>query len=85
MWHNETPGFDLVPQIKYSTNFYSEYAVERIEQRDKSKPFWLHVAMQAMHGGAHREDVLSGESLPNGTGYRSERTSLICRVMCAML
>ena len=72
MWHNETPGFDIIPQIKYSTDFYAKYAVERIEQRNTSKPLWLHVAMQAMHGGAYRENVPSGEELPLNTGFRND-------------
>jgi len=71
MWHNETPGFDVVPEIHYSTNYYSRYAVERIEVRDTTKPMWLHVAFQAMHGGAHRGDVPAGETLPVGTNFRS--------------
>ena len=70
MWHNETPGFDVVPLIRYSTDFYTRYAVERIEQRNTSVPLWLHVAMQAMHSGAHRGDAPPAEALPNGTGYR---------------
>ena len=70
MWHNATPGFDIVPEIQYSTNWYTEYAIERIRQRNASRPFWLHVAYQAMHGGTFRQDVLPWEALPNGTGFR---------------
>jgi arylsulfatase A-like enzyme len=72
MWHNETPGFDIVGDIAYSTDFYTHYAIQRIRQRDTSKPFWLHVAYQAMHGGAHRSEPPAWELLPNGTGFRND-------------
>lgn len=59
MWHNHGPGFDIVPEIYYSTEFYSNYAVERIEGRNASRPLWIHVAYQAMHGGGSRGNVPS--------------------------
>ena len=71
MWHNATPGFDIAPEIAYSTNWYTQYAIERIERRNASRPLWLHVAYQAMHGGSFREDVMPWETLPNGTGFRN--------------
>jgi hypothetical protein len=71
MWHNELPGIDLVPEIYYSTNFYSEYAVARIKDRNQSRPFWLHVAYQAVHGGEFREDPPPQDNLPADTGFRN--------------
>ena len=72
MWHNEAPGLDLVPQIYYSTNFYSGYAVDRIMQRNRSRPFWLHVAYQAVHSGEFREDTPPQDNIPFGTGFRNQ-------------
>ena len=72
MWHNEAPGLDLVPKIFYSTNFYSSYAVERIMRRNQSRPLWLHVAYQAVHGGEFREDTPPMDDLPIGTGFRNQ-------------
>ena len=43
-------------------------AVERIEHRNASKNFWLHVAFQAVHGGAHRESTDSCDLLPAPPG-----------------
>ena len=43
-------------------------AVERIASRDTSKNFWLHVAFQAVHGGAHREATDTCDLLPAGAG-----------------
>jgi len=71
-WHNEAPGVELVPQIYYSTNFYSEYAVARIMERNRSRPFWLHVAYQAVHSGEFREDAPPEDDLPPGTGFRDQ-------------
>ena len=73
MWHNNTPGVDIVPQIQYSTNFYTKYAIERIQRRNKTRPLWLHVAYQAMHGGNFRDEVMPWEVLPNGTGFRDAK------------
>ena len=39
-------------------------AVDRIENRNTSKNFWLHVAFQAVHGGAHREATDTCDLLP---------------------
>jgi hypothetical protein len=46
MWHNETPGLGIVHEISYSTDFYTRYAIQRIQERNTSRPFWLHVAYQ---------------------------------------
>jgi arylsulfatase A-like enzyme len=37
-----------------TTLFYRRYAVERVTQRNTSKPFWLHLTHQAVHTGDHR-------------------------------
>ena len=50
MWHDHGPGVDIVPEIGYSTSFYAMQAVRHIEGRNSSRPLWLHVAFQAVHG-----------------------------------
>ena len=40
-------------------------AVDRIEHRNTSKNFWLHVAFQAVHGGAHRQEADTCDLLPH--------------------
>ena len=40
------------------------HAVDRIHNRNVSKNFWLHVAFQAVHGGAHREETDACDLLP---------------------
>ena len=39
-------------------------AVDRIEHRNSSKNFWLHVAFQAVHGGQHRTETDACDLLP---------------------
>ena len=46
MWHNQSPGIDIVDEIYYSANFYTSTAVDKIAQRDKSAPFYLHLTYQ---------------------------------------
>ena len=72
LWFNHAPALSLVPEVAYSTNFYSEYAVSKIQGRNTSLPFWLHVAYQAVHEGAFREDVLVQDQLPKSTGFRDQ-------------
>lgn len=69
MWHSHAPATGLVDQINYSTNFYTAQAVERIRERNTSKPFWLHLTYQAVHGGNWREDVPPQDSIPAGSLY----------------
>ena len=51
--------------------------VDRIQHRNVSQNFWLHVAFQAVHGGQHRTETDKCDLLPtdaNGAalnGYRS--------------
>jgi arylsulfatase A-like enzyme len=39
-------------------------AVERIQNRNSSQNFWLHVAFQAVHGGQHRSETDACDLLP---------------------
>ena len=45
MWHNDGPGFDVVPDIYYSANYYAEAAIEAITSHakgeDATNPFFL--------------------------------------------
>jgi hypothetical protein len=47
-------------------------AVERIQNRNTTKNFWLHVAFQAVHGGNHRSETDSCDLLPPGTGAAAQ-------------
>ena len=51
MWHNAAPedNASCVADL-YSTNFYTRYSIDKIEARNKSRPFWLHLPYQAVHG-----------------------------------
>eukprot|EP00935_MAST-01C_sp_MAST-1C-sp1_P002256 g2256.t1 len=53
MWHNDGPGFDVVPEIYYSANFYAEAAIEAITSHakgeDAANPFFLYYAIQNVH------------------------------------
>ena len=46
MWHDGGPGTDIVPQIDYSTDYYSELAIDRIQGRDRSRPFYMYLACE---------------------------------------
>lgn len=75
MWQDQAPAvYDVVDTIEYSTEFYASEAVASIEahaQRNATRPFWLHLAMQAVHGGTWREDVPSQDAkVPNNTDVR---------------
>lgn len=54
MWHDSEPAVSLVDGDFYNTNFFTTYAVEKVQQRNTSKPFWLHLTHQAVHTGDHR-------------------------------
>mmetsp|Transcript_33133 Transcript_33133/g.100191 ORF Transcript_33133/g.100191 Transcript_33133/m.100191 type:complete len:713 (-) Transcript_33133:78-2216(-) len=50
MWHNEGPGIDVVPEIYYSANFYTERAVGTIEKHPGPEfPLWIHLTYQNVH------------------------------------
>ena len=57
MWHNDHPGTDIAPLIGYSTSFYAIQGVERIENRNTSKNFWLHIAFQAVRVAFSMSDI----------------------------
>eukprot|EP00040_Diaphanoeca_grandis_P035337 m.221881 g.221881 ORF g.221881 m.221881 type:complete len:651 (+) comp33356_c7_seq1:26-1978(+) len=54
MWLNDGPAVESVKQDYYTTNYFSDYSVQMIQQRNTSKPFWLHLTYQAVHTGAGR-------------------------------
>jgi len=53
MWHDGGPGTDIVPQIDYSTDYYSELAIDRIQGRDRSRPFYMYLACEPSNGLPH--------------------------------
>lgn len=44
--HDHGPGIDIVPEIFYSANFYTERAVAIAAQHDASQPLWTHLTYQ---------------------------------------
>ena len=50
MWANHTPGAAIVPEIHYSTNYYSRVAVDIIHQHDTRRPLFLDLRYQGVHG-----------------------------------
>eukprot|EP00660_Eupelagonema_oceanica_P013290 gene13290-1327_t len=67
MWHDQIPGTDVVGDIWYSTNFYTERAVDLIRSRNRSKPFYLYQAYQAVHEPL--EEPPAWEQIPNGSAF----------------
>ena len=49
-WHDHQPGQDVVDEINYSTNYYTNRAVALIHNSSSSSPLWVHLAYQAVHG-----------------------------------
>ena len=54
MWRDAGPAVDDVAGDYYSTNFFTDVAIDFIRARNKSRPFWLHMTYQAVHTGAAR-------------------------------
>ena len=50
-----------------STNFYTDYAINLIRHRDKSKPFYLHQTYQAVH--APWQEPPEWEQIPAGSDF----------------
>jgi len=49
MWHGDHPGIDVVPDMYYSTNYYSDRAVSFINQHNGSSPLFIHLPYQCCH------------------------------------
>lgn len=49
MWQDSAPGKDVVDDIFYSANFYSQRAVEIIRQHNQSRSLFLYLALQNVH------------------------------------
>eukprot|EP00051_Salpingoeca_urceolata_P017166 m.232093 g.232093 ORF g.232093 m.232093 type:complete len:413 (-) comp18880_c1_seq4:269-1507(-) len=49
MWHNLEPGTDVVPEIFYSTNFYTTQAISIIKDHPQDKPLFLYLPYQGVH------------------------------------
>ena len=54
MWLDHGPALATVKNDYYTTNYFTDYAVRRVEERNVSKPFWLHLTYQAVHTGTGR-------------------------------
>lgn len=71
LWHDTRPGVELLPDLWYSTNFYTSQAIRRIEERNTSRPFWLHLCFQAVHAGL-QPDPPAWERIPAESAFRSQ-------------
>lgn len=49
MWHGDHAGIDVVPDIFYSTNYYSNRAVSLINEHNESTPLFIHLPYQCCH------------------------------------
>ena len=54
MWQDGHPGDVIAGEIHYSTNFYTTRAVQLLEARNTSRPFFLHMPWQAVHAPCTR-------------------------------
>eukprot|EP00041_Stephanoeca_diplocostata_P027870 m.777542 g.777542 ORF g.777542 m.777542 type:complete len:669 (+) comp23266_c0_seq2:99-2105(+) len=70
MWSNDAPGVEAAADMYYSTNYYASAAVDRIQARNTSKPFWLHLTYQAVH--APYSSPPPWELVPAATPFRSQ-------------
>jgi arylsulfatase A-like enzyme len=81
MWDGLLPGVDLVQDIWYSTNYFTSEAVRRIENRNISRPFWLHLCFQAVHAG-RQPDPPPWEQIPSSPSiFRSQSYGSMLKVM----
>ena len=68
MWHNAGPGVDIVPELVYSANTYTDRAVKIIEKHNASEPLSLLMMYQNVHSpyskppGAPQRDASSATS-----------------------
>ena len=49
MWHDNGPGFDVVPEIYYSANFYADRAISIIKSHNLSRQLFMYLAIQNVH------------------------------------
>ena len=66
-WHDSLPGDDVVDEIYYSTNWYTERAVGIINNHSLDQPLWLHLPYQAIH--SPYSEPPAWEQIPTDTGF----------------
>ena len=72
MFFNAAPlGDARKSEVFYSTNFYTSQALSKIQQRNTSRPFWLHLCYQAVHSGADPMPP-EWERIPPESSFRSQ-------------
>lgn len=72
MWSGTAPMGDARKgEVWYSTNYYTEQAVSRIEGANTSDPFWLHLCYQGVHSGADPMPPEEWQRIPEGS-WRSD-------------
>jgi len=65
----------------YSTDFYTRTGLSELKNRDKSKPFWLHMAYQAVH--APYTSPPADQLIPESNPFRSRIYGSMLKVMDA--
>eukprot|EP00935_MAST-01C_sp_MAST-1C-sp1_P000143 g143.t1 len=75
MWHNHGPGADIVDQIYYSAEFYTNWAIGLLRNRSKTKPFYLHLTYQSVH--APFEDPPAWLQVRKGSYYDNTWASML--------
>jgi len=82
-WHDHLPGDELVDDVYYSTNWYTERAISIIESHDFTQPLWLHLAYQAVHGPF--EDTPEWEQIPYKPDFCEGAGQHKCKIYGDML
>lgn len=50
LWNDDRPASELVPKLEYSSNYYTNRAVQLIESHEQSpNPFFMYFAIQNVH------------------------------------
>eukprot|EP00039_Didymoeca_costata_P008916 m.118640 g.118640 ORF g.118640 m.118640 type:complete len:528 (+) comp14282_c0_seq1:62-1645(+) len=49
-WHDDHPGYDVISDVKYSTNYYSRVATAIIMSHNTTDPLFMDLRYQGVHG-----------------------------------
>lgn len=49
IWHDDHPGIDIMPELEYATNYYTQRAVDIISSHDQAAPLFMYLAVQNVH------------------------------------
>ena len=79
MWNGNAPGYDVIANITYSTNFYSRRATALIEAAPPTEPLSLFLLYQGVH--VPYQAVPAWESKPTPPGMWDQTYSNMLRVV----